>query len=446
MISRSKRDLPPIRLSQRSNGLVFSQHYFATSASYGSYPTAFATCPKRVLSTALSRISEHENAGSKSRTSNKKAGVTAADVTSTAKLRVSSSLIPPTVQTVPKPAKEGAISNSKVARNLSASAASIRSFTSSVLSRKRKYVSLAKLDALPAEILDEIFAYLPQQALHSLLLTNTQLVDAAAIAMYRRPKFASTYRFAQFVSTVSHGKHYADMVRELDLNSFGGRKNDMDENKPLAGWREWKYRSEPLYSIQHDVNNGFRPRLGRESGDRSAMPTSTHPNPNPFLKTWATCRDVPMGAIIHVLEACQRIQYVLFEGMHYVYLLAKYCRKIDMSYLSLAADYAILPSSKAPTAFTKLIFVSDVPKSWTWRTTEIQSISGTNIVESIVKLPQLESIRIKKGVWLSTDLITTLVRRCPKLETVNFKGSGMAQGMKWAIKGSRDELRQILMV
>ena len=117
-----------------------------------------------------------------------------------------------------------------------------------------------------------------------------------------------------------------------------------------------------------------------------------------------------------------------------------------MSYLSLAADYAIVPSSKAPTAFTKLIFVSDVPKSWTWHANEIHPISGTNIAESIVKLPQLESLRIKKGIWLSTDLVTILVRRCSKLEKVNFKGSGMMQGMKWAIKGSRDELLQILMV
>jgi hypothetical protein len=115
-----------------------------------------------------------------------------------------------------------------------------------------------------------------------------------------------------------------------------------------------------------------------------------------------------------------------------------------MSYLSLAADYAIAPSSKTPTAFTKLIFVSDVPKSYTWHPSEIQSISGANIAESIVKLPQLESIRIKKGTWLSTELVTILVRRCPKLEKVNFKESGMMQGMKWAIRGSKDELLDIL--
>src|SRR5438046_1328500 len=162
------------------------------------------------------------------------------DVASTARHRGSSSLIPPTVQTVLKPTREGAMSNAKVARQISASASSIRSFTSSMLSRKRKYTPLAKLDALPAEILDEILSYLPQQALRSLLLTNKQFVDAAAIAIYQCPKFASTYRFAQFVSTVSHGKHYADMVRELDLSSFGDPGNTLDEDEPVAGWREWK--------------------------------------------------------------------------------------------------------------------------------------------------------------------------------------------------------------
>ncbi|KAI9702093.1 MAG: hypothetical protein M1836_001437 [Candelina mexicana] len=253
------------------------------------------------------------------------------------------------------------------------------------------------------------------------------LTEAAAIAMYDRPKFVSTYRFAQFVYTVTHTRTYAEMVRCLDISMFGMEE---DAEKPLAGWREWKYRSEPLYSLHKEDKAALTsnsPRRASSMSSESGAPFfATHPRPNPFLKQWSMCRDVPMGSIIHVLAACKRL------------------KTIDLSYLSIAADYRISTPIYPPTTFTSLIFVSDVPKSWTWAQNETKPLSGTDIVDSITRQPLLEKLRIKKGLWLSTELITRIVDECPRLQRLSLRESGMRQGACWAIKGSKDEIAAVL--
>ena len=199
-------------------------------------------------------------------------------------------------------------------RRLSSSTVSVRSFTSSHLSRKRKITPIPTLETIPFEIQDQIFSSLPQQTLHALLLTSSGLVEAAAIAMYSRPEFASTYRFAQFVTTVTHSQSYAEMVRVMDLSKFG---NEDLIDVPLAGWREWKYRTEPLYSIQRETQMPgckIQPGQARDLHEQEIRSNPNHPKPNPFLKQWSTCRDVPTGALIHVLKACQRIKSVLPYG------------------------------------------------------------------------------------------------------------------------------------
>lgn len=202
-------------------------------------------------------------------------------------------------------------STPNVIRRPSSSAASVRSITSSHLSRKRKITPVPTLETIPFEIQDQIFSSLPQETLHALLLTSTALVEAAAIAMYTKPVFASTYRFAQFVTTITHSQRYAEMVRVVDLSKFG--KEDL-KDLPLAGWREWKYRTEPLYSIQREIQSPgskIQPGQGRQLDDQETQSNPTHAKPNPFLKQWSTCRDVPTGALIHVLKACKRIKLVL---------------------------------------------------------------------------------------------------------------------------------------
>lgn len=184
---------------------------------------------------------------------------------------------------------------------LKSSAASLRSFASSLRSRKRKLTPLPTLESLPFEIKSQMFRYLSQKTLRFLTLVSTVLSEAAAIVLYERPNFASTYRFAQFVTTVSHSPSYARLVRVLDLSGFRSEAGDA----PIAGWREWKYRTEPLYSIHQRTESVVLEESEMSIGIHKG---TSHPKSNPFLRQWSTCRDVPVGGIVHVLEACKNIR------------------------------------------------------------------------------------------------------------------------------------------
>ena len=95
------------------------------------------------------------------------------------------------------------------------------------------------LETLPFEIKDQIFSYLPQADQHNLLLTSPSLTEVISIKLYHKPEFPTTYRFAQFVTTVSHSKRFANMVKILDVP---GPDNPWSDRMELASWREWKYR------------------------------------------------------------------------------------------------------------------------------------------------------------------------------------------------------------
>ena len=306
---RGQDDLSSLRLSQRSNALAFSQHYFFSS-SYGAAPSTRAA--KKLNTSAIAprikdpRVEPHAS----HKKANQQVVVVGENSDNVIKHRKVASLIPPSVRQSPITKDETkAFPAAGSFRRPRSSAASIRSFSSSSGSRKRKITPVSSLDTLPSEIQDQIFADLPQRTLHDLTLTSTAFVEAAAAALYSSPKFATTYRFAQFVTTVVHSRRFAEMVRNFSLADFG---QSGGENVPVAGWREWKYRTEPLYSIP-------RP------GDLNTEPTNTmnerrlthvnldsyrsHPRSSPFLKQYSMSQDVPVGAIIHVLKACPRIKY-----------------------------------------------------------------------------------------------------------------------------------------
>lgn len=93
------------------------------------------------------------------------------------------------------------------------------------------------IESLPAELLDHVCSYLPQKKLYNLTRTTKALSEAAAINLYHKPRFVSSYRFAQFVTTVSHSRRYAEMVRQFGLWDHALVGEESDE---LASWMEWK--------------------------------------------------------------------------------------------------------------------------------------------------------------------------------------------------------------
>ncbi|CAG8952323.1 hypothetical protein HYFRA_00001068 [Hymenoscyphus fraxineus] len=288
------------------------------------------------------------------------------------------SLIPPVI---PSRLKSGGHTLTLRTKRRNSTSSSIQSVTSSLLSRPRKTTQTPtpSLATLPSELLTAIFTHLDQRTLHALLLTSSHTLEIAAKFLYSHPQFASTYRFAQFSFEVSHHPHYATLVRTLDLSSFHKLHQNPENQEllPLAGWREFKYRhqdtpwqrSTPFLQTSH---------FGK---------TSTHPPPSPFLKSYHRTRDIPIGALCHVLTACTSL------------------KALNLSRLQLAGDFLVLSPLFPPTATTKMVFVSDVPKSWTWASDDLKPVYADDIIRAIVGLSELEVLKARACITHINDVL-----------------------------------------
>jgi hypothetical protein len=293
-----KRESDSFRVSQRSNALAFGPRSFlsaSTSESSGPKPN------KRPHASVLAQIDGNGPARPRS------ALATASEHAKaelTGRGQTIRSLIPPEAATRRSRNEVGITVTLRQKRRHSnssfVSVKSTKSMSSSIRSRRRVVMPRPTLPTLPSELLGLIFAHLPQKDLLALMLVARGLTEAAANALYHEPKFASTYRYAQFAYTVSHVAHYADRVRILDVSSFA--KIPQYEREPEAGWREWKFRNHDLYrgtrARESDVVNLLQQMRRRRMG-------SSHPQPNPFLEAWALSRDIPLGGLCHALQACR---------------------------------------------------------------------------------------------------------------------------------------------
>jgi len=157
----------------------------------------------------------------------------------------------------------------------------------------------ASLTNIPTELVHSIVRYLTRADLLNLICVCQQLRSETTMLLYTKPYFKSTYRFAQFVTTVSHNQKLAELVRELDLSHI----SKLPRDSGLAGWREWKYRSESLYSLYP----------GQEmEGNNANGSTKTHPPAHPLLlKHSLGGPDVPLGSLMHIIKSCFRLRYFL---------------------------------------------------------------------------------------------------------------------------------------
>ncbi|KAF8449777.1 hypothetical protein BGX38DRAFT_527677 [Terfezia claveryi] len=401
----------PLRVSQRSNALHFyhsavnsSDQYPSRSRSYFLYtdprPTPVSDSAKKQYGQQSAPTAPRH--------------------------RVVSSLVTPFLGSQAK-GKRASGSIKKQERNtvsrLNSSSASIRSFASSVLSRKRRYAAPPTLETLPSEILTQIFSYLGQKTLHNLIFCSKRMLEEASYNLYESPNFKTTYRFAQFVTAITHDRHRAWMVKELDVSNLG--KEAGENETPLAGWREWKFRSDPLHTIHRDD-------IGLSKSGKGEIVKSLHPPPSPFLQRYSLIRDIPIGAIIHVLAACP------------------FLRKIDLSNVSLAADYFIskLGSHRTgyhPTTFTSLLFVSDVPKSFTWQEGDTRPLScSIDLVNAFTNLHGLKHINLRGGVWVTRDVAERIVEGSKAVQFMDLRKCGMYRERKWTVTGGRMEIGRLI--
>lgn len=404
---------------------------------------------------------------------------------------------------------------SRQPKRLLSSASSLRSTVSSIFSLRsgNKKPKLHLFD-LPIELLDDILGNLGQQTLLQ-LLTVSRLISSLSIRhLYFEPQFRSTYRFAQFVTTVSHNPELAGYTKVLDLSGIrSGERPGTDE--VLAGWRDWKLRTEPLYAKtnssqatlslhHHTANLSPATTLNSDSSRRkgttrqkprgethrkksgllryskfsqsstdlqvaaapkgqrrraislvtgsssksglvdSALPpildgalqkTSTpfaHPMQSFLLRQYATSKDIPIGALLHIFYCCKNLMIV------------------DLSYLPLASDYFISSERYPPTAFSGYIFVSDVAQLYAWSGSDITSATTEDIIQAIRSLKNLTTLNIKKATWLSKPLVIKLLEPSESnqisstVQMLDFKDSGLARDLDWAIQGDPSTFRKTL--
>lgn len=436
-----------------------------------------------------------------------------------------------------------------VSRQIS-SASSIRSCRSTISSvfslksnasicttttRRRRLVLLD----LPVELIDDILANLDQPSLLNLLQVCRPVSALAIRHLYFEPQFTSTYRLAQFVTTVTHNVELAHYVKVLDLSHItcSTRKGT---GEPLAGWRDWKLRTEPLYSIAgshgspgtaahynvshlppqrtlspgtdtapegasppqrplHESRPSKRGGLRRYSksshsstdlqeldgstakGKRkllpghtntsssnhhaipssSTVPKPTHvatpPPPPPFkhassphpvqsflLRQFTNSRDVPLGALLHLLKVCHNLLIV------------------DLSRLPLATDYFInetpsmmLSTTRYPTPLRKFpitsasgyIFVSDVARPRAFPQHALKQVSISQLMDAIAGLRFLTTLNLGRATWLSKELVNRFldtaesVQFTQTLHSLDFRDSGLARDLEWAIQGTPEEVK-----
>lgn len=257
----------------------------------------------------------------------------------------------------------------------------------------------ATFTTLPAEVIDRVLLLLEFEDVKSCMLLNKKFYRLAKPHLYRWLKFRSTYRLAQFVTYLRLNPSVGNYVYGIDLSGlksglgdnssddvfaffdFNGADKSMTEAK--AGWRDWKFLKNPLYSLHSHSNSSlwkvssnsailntartvnsrrtltsstnthgkfrklshslkyFKPRKSSETDLRRRKvppPTATlelkgtgarsqqHPTINRFLIEYATLRDIPVGFILHLVNLCPNLV------------------SFNLANISLSSDYEIKPS------------------------------------------------------------------------------------------------------
>lgn len=115
------------------------------------------------------------------------------------------------------------------------------------------------INCLPDELICRIVDKLDDRNSElSCLYVSRKWYMCARRTVYRDVQFLSTYRAAQFVTTLRETPEYGSLVRSIDLSHMRNgllytaedEHNEYEDEIPdlaFAGWRDWRYRKNPLY-------------------------------------------------------------------------------------------------------------------------------------------------------------------------------------------------------
>lgn len=255
---------------------------------------------------------------------------------------------------------------------------------------------VVQFHTLPIEILDYVFFLINNKDDYkSCMYVNRLFYFFSKLYYYERLEFTSTYRFAQFILYLRLNSDVGQYVKSIDMSGIKAGLDDRviedaeniqmgnitedlaqlgnqpihqhvdfdDSPKVLAGWRDWKVKSYPLYSINSTSQvsltkthtnvstksskstkstklSSIKNRIFRSNKRRrsSSGPTSrkaqkvsreelydippilqrnasSHPLMNKFLLNYSTSKDIPIGYILHLINLCPNVESLNLGGL-----------------------------------------------------------------------------------------------------------------------------------
>lgn len=232
---------------------------------------------------------------------------------------------------------------------------------------KKLWKRCKSFSQLPLELQIHIFSFLEDpKVYYATLFICKRFYQLAKPFLYRRVSFVSTYRFAQFVTILRLNPSLGSYIVEIDLSQIRPGNwqaesllneeegNGSNLEKVLAGWRDWKFKTSPLYAVHvapllllgKTISNSSttltpsqkKVKLSKyfKKRRRSSLPIafpptpegqttanvvhqnispSTHPAMNKFLLNYSAFKDVPVGYINHLINLCPNLTCANFGSL-----------------------------------------------------------------------------------------------------------------------------------
>ena len=128
-------------------------------------------------------------------------------------------------------------------------------------------------------------------------------------------------------------------------------------------------------------------------------------------------------------------------------------RKFKLSFSALTSDDLIESPKYPSSAFSNLVFGSDLARSWTQGSADVELVQPNSFIQHLPGLLKLEAVQIQHAPWLTGEDVQGILRSCPRLRKVDFRHSGkllrdqalvisgktVKWDIPWAMKGSREE-------
>ena len=121
------------------------------------------------------------------------------------------------------------------------------------------------------------------------------------------------------------------------------------------------------------------------------------------------------------------------------------CRKVDLSFVTVAADFAVNHPSYLASAWTKQLFISDkvFPGDLDDEDEFLRPVQVADIIQLLKGLPHLTHFYARR-FFMKTMLIKELVTESQTLEMIDFRDAAMDKSIRWAVKADRSTVKRII--